>query len=83
MFYPEALVIHHKGAASGLRQESRNITQASRQTRIKVAKASIKAMKIFYQKFYRDKHPRWVTLIIILGIKIRGFFRILYHYLKR
>ena len=83
MFYPEPLVTHHKGASSGLRQESKEITRADRKTRLKVAKASIKAMEIFYKKFYQDKYPRWLTWIVILGIKIKGFFRVAYYYFRR
>lgn len=83
MFYAEPLLTHYKGASSGLRKESSKITMATRETRIRVAKASVRAMEIFYQKFYQDKYPRWVTWIVISGIRIRGFLRILYHYLKR
>lgn len=82
MFYPEVLVIHHKGASSGLRKESRKISRASRETRIKTAKASIKAMEIFYNKFYKDKYPSWITWIVVSGIKIKGCFRVIYHYLR-
>lgn len=82
MFYPESLVTHHKGASSGLRRESKDVSQANREIRIKVAKASIKAMEIFYKKFYKDKYHAWVTLLVILGIKVKGFFRIIYQYFK-
>lgn len=82
MFYPEPLVIHHKGASSGLRRESKKVTRASKETRIRTAKASIKAMEIFYKKFYQDKYPSWVTWIVIFGIRLRGFFRLFYHYLR-
>ncbi|MFZ5366144.1 MAG: glycosyltransferase family 2 protein [Patescibacteria group bacterium] len=81
MFYPEPLVTHHKGASSGLRKESREISQASREIRIRTAKASIKAMEIFYKKFYQDKYPRWLTWLVILGIRVIGFFRLVYHIL--
>lgn len=83
MFFPEPLATHHKGASSGLRKESKKITQANRETRIRTAKASVKAMEIFYNKFYKDKYPSWLTWLIILGIKIKGIFRIAYHYSKR
>lgn len=82
MFYSEPLVTHHKGASSGLRRESKKVTRADKEIRIKTAKASIKAMEIFYNKFYKDKYPSWVTWVVILGIKIKGSFRIVYHYLK-
>jgi len=83
IFYPEPLVVHYKGASSGLRRESKGVTKPSRQTRLKTAKASIRAMEIFYRKFYREKYPRLLTLLVILGIKIKGFFRIFYHSLQK
>lgn len=82
MFYPESLATHHKGASSGLRRESKEVTQASKEIRIKTAKSSIKAMEIFYKKFYYDKYPRWLTWLVILGIKIKGVFRVLFHKLS-
>ena len=83
MFYPETLVVHHKGASSGLRKESKAVARPSRETRIRVAKASIKAMEIFYKKFYQDKYPAWLTWIVLLGIKVKGGYRIVLHYLKK
>jgi len=84
IFYPESLVMHYKGASSGLRKESRKmgVVKANRKIRIKTAKASVKAMEIFYQKFYQDKYPRWLTYLIISGIRIKGFFRVLAHSIK-
>lgn len=82
MFYAHPLLYHHKGASSGLRKESAGVTQASRQIRLKTAKASIQAMEIFYKKFYQDKYPFWITWLIIMGIKIKGLLRVIYHYLK-
>jgi len=82
MFYPEVLLKHHKGASSGLRKESREITQVTRETRIKVAKASTQAMEIFYRKFYKDKYPFWLTFLVITAIKLLGFLRLLLHRFK-
>ena len=82
MFYHEPLLVHHKGASSGLRRESKDVTRVDKETRNKVAKASVKAMEIFYRKFYKDKYPFYVTWAVILGIKAKGLLRILYHRLK-
>lgn len=82
MFYPEVLVRHHKGGSSGLRKESRGVTKASREIRVKTARASIRAMEIFYKKFYRNKYPAWITFLVIAGIRTIGFFRVTYHLLK-
>jgi len=83
MFYPKALVTHHKGASSGLRRESKAVAQPTRETRIRVAKASVKAMEIFYKKFYQDKYPSLLTWLVLLGIRTKGLFRICLHYLKK
>jgi len=83
VFYPEPLVIHYKGASSGLRKETKKISLATKETRLKTAKASIKAMQIFYKKFYQDKYPRWLTWLVILAIKVKGVFRILQQLLKK
>lgn len=83
LYYPRIEVLHYKGASSGLREETQDITQADKQTRIKAARASIEAMKIFYDKFYRLKYSRWFTWLVILGIQIKGWFRLLLHFLKR
>ncbi len=83
IFYPKVLAAHHKGASSGLRRESKGVARPSRETRIRAAKASVKAMEIFYKKFYQDKYPRWLTWLVIFGIKVKGFFRLCLHYLKK
>lgn len=82
VFYPKPLLKHYKGASSGLRPESRGLTRATRTTRIEVARASIKAMEIFYRKFYQDKYPRWLTKAVLLGIKIKSWQRLFKQYLK-
>jgi GT2 family glycosyltransferase len=82
IFYPQPLLIHYKGASSGLRRESRGVARVNRQARVKAAKASIEAMEIFYKKFYQGKYPAWLTFIVLLGIRIKGFFRLASHYLK-
>jgi GT2 family glycosyltransferase len=79
VFYPQALVTHYKGVSSGLRKESKKITKADRKTRLKVAKASVQAMEIFYKKFYQNKYPRWLTRAVLTGIKIKGKVRIIKH----
>lgn|SRR3989344_116610 len=77
MYYPETLALHHKGASSGLRKESRGVTVASKEIRLKTAKASIEAMEIFYKKFYKGKYNSLITMIVLAGIKIKGLFRLL------
>jgi len=82
MFFAKPLLKHYKGASSGLRKESKDISKNSKENRIRVAKASVSAMEIFYKKFYKDIYPWWLTSFVLGAIKIKGFFRILKHYLK-
>lgn len=82
-FYAKPLIMHYKGASSGLRKESKNIAKNSRENRIRVAKSSVEAMDIFYKKFYKSTYPKWITFLIILAIKIKGSFRILKYTLIR
>ncbi len=81
-FYAKPLLTHYKGASSGLRKESKGIAKNSKENRIKVAKASVEAMEIFYKKFYKDQYPIWLTSFVLIAIKIKGSFRILKHYLN-
>jgi len=83
MFYAKPLLKHYKGASSGLRKESKPIAKNSKENRIRVAKASVKAMEIFYKKFYKNVYPGWLTFVVLVAIKTKGFFRIITHYLKK
>jgi GT2 family glycosyltransferase len=83
VYYPHVEVLHYKGASSGLRKESAAIAQPPKETRVKVARESVRAMKVFYRKYYQDKYPRWLTALVLGGIQIRGWLRILKHELRR
>lgn len=82
VYFPLVEVLHYKGASSGLRKESADVARPPKETRIKVARESIRAMQIFYSKFYRDKYPKPVTALVLAGIRLRGWARILKHQLS-
>lgn len=82
IYYPHVRVLHYKGASSGLRKESADIARPPKETRVKVARESVRAMRIFYRKFYSDQYPWPVTALVLAGIQIRGWFRILKHQLR-
>jgi GT2 family glycosyltransferase len=79
VYYPHVEVVHYKGASSGLRKESADIARPPKDTRIKVARESVRAMRVFYSKFYAEKYPRIVTSIVLAGIQLRGWLRIAKH----
>jgi GT2 family glycosyltransferase len=82
IYYPHVEVLHYKGASSGLRKESAEIAAPPKETRVKVARESVRAMQVFYEKFYSDKYPRPVTSLVLAGIWARGQLRILKHQMK-
>lgn len=75
IYYPKVSTLHLKGASSGIRKESAHITQADKTTKLKIARASTEAMKIFYRKFYLNKYPRLVTASVLFTISVKGWFR--------
>jgi len=81
IYYPLVNAIHLKGATSGLRSETQK-GAADKETRLKVAKSSIDAMKIFYQKFYSQKYPKFITGLILAAISLRGSLRMIKVYLS-
>lgn len=81
IYFPHVEVLHYKGASSGLRKESADIARPPKETRVKVARESVRAMELFYEKFYSDKYSRPVTGVVLAGIRARGQLRILKHQL--
>lgn len=66
-FYPKAKIIHYHGISSGLKDTK---SLASRQSRLRSAKASIEAMRIFYHNNLMSHYPKALHWLILLGIKI-------------
>jgi len=79
IYYPLVSTIHLKGASSGLRKETASIAKTDQETRLRVAKASVDAMKIFYQKFYAKRYPFFVTWFVLFAVTLKGWFRVLKH----
>ena len=79
IYYPKVSILHLRGASSGLRKESAKIASSSKENRLKVAKASTDAWKIFYKKHYSKKYPRIINWLVLSGIIIKGKLRILKH----
>lgn len=77
MYLPEWQVVHYKGVSVG-RKESKDIKTASNQskkTKKRMRKETTRAMRLFYQKHYKEKYPKVLTSSIINAINILGFIR--------
>ncbi|GIW61419.1 MAG: glycosyl transferase [Patescibacteria group bacterium] len=68
-YVPEVSILHLKGTTMGIRKESQDITPAQIADKIESQNARFDSMKIFYQKHYMDKYPRWLTRLIMWQIE--------------
>jgi GT2 family glycosyltransferase len=70
IFYiPEVASLHYGGAASGIKQQSRNVTTAARAVTARAQTSRFDAMRIFYGKNYAGSSPRPLTWLVELGIR--------------
>ena len=64
-YYPKVKIVHHKGAASGMHKVE---SQTEKKERKKAVESFYDTMKIFYQKHYKDRYPKWLQLLVFWGI---------------
>jgi len=76
MFYPRVKIIHHKGASSGMKRGSQQVTKATKESKRQALQASTDAMRIFYEKHYRQKYPAPITWLVLGGIKLMEKIRL-------
>lgn len=72
-FVPEFKALHLKGVSSGIKKESKNLTQASSKTKSWANYHRFRAMEIFYDKHYKKKYPKLITIFVKSGIKLKKF----------
>lgn len=75
-FNPDCKITHFQGISSGLISKSKHLSKASRTTKIKIAKASTQAMRIFYQENLLSNYPLIIKPLVMSGIKLLEFQRI-------
>lgn len=78
-FLPQVKVLHYRGVASGIKGHSRSISTATRETKLRSARASIEAMRIFYRKHYQDKYSSLVAWVVFLGMWLLAQIRLRRH----
>jgi len=76
IYYPKVSTLHLRGASSGLRKENAKTAVSDKANKIKIAKSSANAWKIFYKKFYSKRYPIFVTALVLAGIAIKGKLRV-------
>lgn len=76
-FNPNCKIKHFQGVSSGIKKQTQEITQASRETKVRIAKASTNAMRIFYQENLFKDYPFPVRKLVLFGIKLLELQRVL------
>ena len=72
-FVPEFEILHYKGASGGLKKHSKHLTSANGETKKRAHEARFNAMKIFYDKHYKNKYPAVVRGVVLTGISFKKF----------
>jgi len=75
-FNPNCKITHFQGVSSGLISKSKHLSKASRQTKIKVAKASTQAMRIFYQENLFSHYSIFTKFLVMSGIQLLELKRV-------
>jgi GT2 family glycosyltransferase len=75
-FNPEYKITHFQGVSSGIKSQTKKITQASRETKVKTALASTDAMRIFYRENLLEKYPPYLQALVMSGIKLLEIQRV-------
>ena len=75
MFNPKTEIIHYWGATSGLKSTSLNLTTATLENSEKWNKARYEAMKIFYDKHYRQEYSEFFRWLIFRAIEVTKILR--------
>jgi len=70
-FVPQYKILHYKGVSGGIKKISSHITKASRKTKLRATDARFDAMRIFYNKHYKQKYPAIIHFVVLSGIQLK------------
>jgi len=70
-YVPKVSIIHYKGVSGGIKTVSKEITTASEETKKRASHWRFEAMRIFYNKHYRQKYPWIINFLVDKGITLR------------
>jgi GT2 family glycosyltransferase len=78
-YVPQTKIIHHKGAASGIKKHSQKIATATKKTKKRAIKASTEVMRVFFKKHYQNKYPKPIYWLVMKGIDFLEKYRLWRH----
>lgn len=76
VYTPITKIIHYKGASSGIKKSSQELTKATRQSKRVVMRQSIRAMRIFYRKHFENKYPFFINWLMYSSMWILEKYRL-------
>jgi GT2 family glycosyltransferase len=75
-FFPGCKTYHYQGVSSGIIKHSQNIATKSVETKIRSAKATTNAMRIFYQENLIKNYPPLLQKLVWFGIDLLEKYRV-------
>lgn len=76
MYIPDVEIVHYKGASAGYKPSSYGKSTVASEVKVRSAKSSTEAMRIFYQKHYAKKYPWLINWIMFAGISLLEKYRL-------
>jgi len=70
-FYPQARALHYHGMTTGLKKHSQDLSTADPEARQKAYDAFYDAMKIFYDKNYKERYSGLLKWLVFLAIDVK------------
>lgn len=70
-YVPTVSVLHYKGVSGGIKNVSKELTTASKETKKKVTYERFRAMKLFYKKHYMHVYPTIISWLVIHAIDVK------------
>jgi len=75
-YFPKVSITHYKGVSKG-KTESESRKNIALKDRLRFRLAGVNSMEIFYRKHLWNKYPLILNIMVIVGIKLLKFIRII------
>ncbi|PJA38568.1 hypothetical protein CO180_03245, partial [candidate division WWE3 bacterium CG_4_9_14_3_um_filter_41_6] len=76
MYFPDCSITHFRGASKGTRKEGEKLSSASKDGKLLVARSSVNAMEIFYNKNLRSRYNGFVNMMVDFGLMLLRWKRV-------
>ncbi len=76
IYTPITKIIHYKGASSGMKKSSEDVTKATKESKKRARYESVRAMELFYKKHYQNKYPFFINIPVLLSMRALGKMRV-------